>query len=59
MTRRLVDYIVKTAKHSTFTDIATEIRIDEKTVRNMINELRDKEYKIKFSKRYGKYFLNK
>lgn len=46
MTRRLVDYIAKKVHQSTFTDIATEIRIDEKTVRNVFSNSVDQQLKI-------------
>lgn len=45
MTRRLVDYIVKKAYQSTFTHVATEIRIDEKTVRNVFSNNVDHQLK--------------
>lgn len=45
MTKRLVDYIVNKAYKTTFTEIALEVGIDEKTVRNVFSNNVDQKLK--------------
>lgn len=51
--------IIEKEQLSSPSQLAEKFECSERTIRNMINELRDEGLEIKYSRKKMKYFLNK